>query len=145
LLSLDRPQEAARAFEAARGSASTTVDAAYGQALANLRSKRTDEAIGAASGAGLSPSRRDEIGLAALAQRAAANFDAGQYRETLRALNQRRLFAPEPRDLSILRAWSMYHNGYREDARTLFSMLDKQLSTSESRAGIAATNQQMRE
>ncbi len=141
LLSLKRAKEAALAFAAARQDSATRVDAAYGEALANLRNNRTDEAIAAAGSVGLTPVRRSEIGLAALAQAAATAFDEGRYKDTLQALNKRRMFEGEPRDLAILRAWSTYHTGHRDEANSMFTALDTQLSTSESRAGIAAASQ----
>ena len=141
LLELKRAKEAALAFAAARESSATRVDAAYGQALADLRNNRTDEAVAVAASVGLPSGRRNEIGLAALAQTAATAFDEGRYKDTLRALNKRRMFQAEPRDLTILRAWSTYHTGHSDEARSMFTALDAQLSTSESRSGIAATNQ----
>ena len=144
LMSLNRPQEAAAAFSAAQSGPATRVDGAYGEALAALRSNRTDEAVMAANSGGLTTARRNEIGLAALAQKASMTFDQGKYEDTLRALDQRRMFVAEPRDLAILRAWSTYHTGHSEEARTMFSNLDGQMSTTESRAGIAATNQPSR-
>lgn len=144
LMSLNRPQEAAAAFAAARSGADTRGDASYGQALAALRSKRTGVAVAAAGSVDLSAARRSEIGLAALAQTAAMAFDEGRYKDTLHALDQRRMYTPEPRDLAVLRAWSTYHTDHREQAQTLFKQLDTQLSTSETRAGVAATSESLR-
>jgi hypothetical protein len=141
LMGLDRPQEAALAFTQARGTAATAEDAAYGEALARLRNGQSSEAAMAANGAALAPQKRNEIGVAVLAQRAAAAFDAGQYRSTLEILNQRRLYVGEPRDLSVLRGWSLYHLGYREDAQKVFGTLDAQLSTKDTRTGLAVSSQ----
>lgn len=144
LMSLDRPREAAMAFAAAGRQAATAGDAAYGQALANLRTGRTTDAVVAAGAVPLASGRRQEIGLAALAQAATTSFDQGRYDETLSVLDKRRLFTPEPRDLTVLRGWSTYHLDDRERARTIFSTLDRQLSTSETRAGLAATETRTR-
>lgn len=144
LMSLDRPREAAMAFAAAGHQAATAEDAAYGQALANLRTGRVADAVAAAGAVPLASGRRQEIGLAALAQAATTSFDQGRYDETLSVLDKRRLFTPEPRDLTVLRGWSTYHLDDRERARTIFSMLDRQLSTSETRAGLAATEARTR-
>lgn len=141
LLALKRPTEAAMAFAAAREGSGTRIDSAYGQALAELRINRTREAVQAASAVGLTPKRRNEIGLVALAQTAAVAFDAGRYEATLAALDQRERFTAEPRDLGMLRAWSTYHLGDKETARTMFSTFDQQLSTSETRQGIGATGE----
>lgn len=140
LMARQRPQEAAMAFSAARGDAGTSVDAAYGEALAELRNQRSAAAVEAASLAPLSSARRNEIGLAALAQTATTSFDQGRYETTLQALDRRRAFAAEPRDLMILRAWSLYHTDHREEAQRLFGMLDQQLSTPDTRSGLGATS-----
>ena len=83
--------------------------------------------------------RRAEVGLSALAQGAGSAFAQGRYEATLSALDRRRAFVPEPRDLATLRAWSIYHLGDRERARAIFATLDRQMSTPETRSGMAAT------
>ena len=145
LMSLDRPQEAALAFAAARnGSDQQEGDAAYGEALAQLRNKRAEAAVAAAASAPLSGQRRSEIGLAALSQSATTAFDEGRYAATLDALDRRRVFAPEPRGLAILRAWSLFHTDRSEDAQRQFELLDRQLSTPESRSGLATVTHDRR-
>ncbi len=144
LMELDRPREAAIAFAAAGESSGTATDAAYGRALADLRARRTRGAVAAAGAGALTPAHRREVGLAALSQTAAASFDQGRYDDTLAALDQRQAFTPEPRDLAVLRAWSAYHTGNRESAHALFSELDQQLSTPETRSGLAATDRPVR-
>jgi cellulose synthase operon protein C len=139
LMALNRPQEAAIAFAQGRGAGGTAPDAAYGEALARLRSGQAAEAAMAASSAPLTAARRNEIGVAILAEQAASHFAAERYRSTLETLNQRRQYTPEPRDLSVLRAWSLYHLGYQEEARKIFALLDQQLSTKDTRAGLAVT------
>ncbi len=140
LMDQKRAEEAAVAFEAARrGDPRIAAEAAYGQALAHLRSGRTDDAARVASSGGLTPARRDEIGRIVLAQQAIANFDRQAWSATLDVLDRRRAHVSEPRDLMTMRAWSLYHLGRRADAFEIFTLLDRQLSTRESRAGLAAT------
>lgn len=139
-MQLDRPREAAAVFERAltSGDAKTREDAAYGKSLADLRSNLTNPAVEAANSADLSPKRRQEIGIAVLSQRAVGAYNAGGYVETLSALDQRRALAPESRDLTLMRAWSQYHLGNMEEAQRLFTVLDQQTSTKETRQGLGA-------
>lgn len=140
LMDMKRAEEAAVAFEAARrGDPATTAEAAYGQALAHLRSGRTADAARVAASGGLTPARREEIGRIVLAQQAIANFDREDWNATIDVLDRRRAHTPEPRDLMTMRAWSLYHLGRRTDAFEIFTLLDRQLSTSDSRAGLAVT------
>jgi cellulose synthase operon protein C len=141
LMALGRPQEAAIAFGQARGGSGTDGDAGYGEALARLRSGQSSEAAMAAMSAPLSADKRNEIGVGVLGQRAAAAFEGQRYRMTLEILNQRRLYAAESRDLSLLRGWSLYHLGYKEEARQVFALLDQQLSTKDTRTGLAVASE----
>ncbi|MER2607270.1 MAG: hypothetical protein ABTQ29_15665 [Siculibacillus sp.] len=141
LMDMKRAEEAAVAFQAARRASDqkAAAEAAYGQALAHLRSGRTEDAARVAASGGLVPGRREEIGRIVLAQQAIALFDRGDYRSAVDTLDRRRAHAEEPRDLMSMRAWALYHLGRRSEAFELFGLLDAQLSTRESRAGLAAT------
>lgn len=140
LMELDRGEEAVAAFERARhGDGRLTAEAAYGQSLAHLRSGRTDAAASIAGGSDLSPARREEIGRIALAQQAIARFDARDWRGALDTLDRRRRHVAEPRDLATMRGWALYHLGLRAEAREVFAVLDAQMSTRETRMGLAAT------
>jgi len=138
LLGLNRPQEATFAFAVARGSAATRTDSAYGEALALLRAGHSDPAERAAGSVTLTSQRRSEVAFLALSVRATTAFDQEGYEATLRALDQRRALTAEPRDLAMLRGWSLYHLGQSDKAREVFAMLDQQLSTPESRRGLSA-------
>jgi tetratricopeptide (TPR) repeat protein len=144
LTALNRPAEAAIAFASARGSGADRGDAAYGQALAELSSGHSEAAVAAASAVPLSAQRRNEIGIAALAQRAVSAFNSGRYEEAVRLLDRRRAYAPESRDLMMLRGWSFYHTGRVDEARAIFAVLDQQLSTRESQTGLAAVSPRSR-
>lgn len=108
LMDLNRPLEAAEAFEVAlRASASKLrEDAAYGQSLAYLRAGLTGKAAVAAARSPQSLARRNELQTAILADRAVAAFDAGRYNETLLFLEQRRQLATERTDLMVLRGYA---------------------------------------
>ena len=135
----DRPQEAALAFDRAMaGSGKTREDAAYGKSLAHLRTNLTNSAVEAANSAPMTRQHRNEIGVAVLSQRAQGSYDQGSYDDALAALDQRMAHAPESRDLSLMRGWSLYHLGRKDEAERLFQALDKQTSTKESRQGIGA-------
>jgi tetratricopeptide (TPR) repeat protein len=143
LLDLNRSHEAAVAFEAvARGaSGATKRDAGYGHALAMLRQGRTFDALAVARDTDLSEEQRGVIARSALADQANQAFNAGHYADALAALDRRLRFAAEPRDLSLLRAWSMLRLNATGEARALFITLDRQLSTRETQRGLAALPQ----
>ncbi|NBN79449.1 hypothetical protein GWI72_14325 [Microvirga tunisiensis] len=137
LMDLDRPEEAALAFNAAlSGDRKTSRDAAYGRSLAMLRVGRSFDAVEAAQSVDQPVERRQEVASAALAQAAASAFEAGNYAGTLAALDRRRLLVPEPRDLMLLRGWALIHTGQKTAAREVFTLLDRQLSSKETRAGL---------
>ncbi|MFN7167286.1 MAG: cellulose synthase, partial [Pannonibacter sp.] len=137
LMDLNRPEEAALAFNAAlSGDGKTSRDAAYGKSLAMLRVGRSFDAVEAAQSVNQPTERRQEVASAALAQAAASSFEAGNYAGTLAALDRRRLLVPEPRDLMLLRGWALIHTGQKTAAREVFTLLDRQLSSRETRAGL---------
>ncbi|MFB2549594.1 cellulose synthase [Ensifer soli] len=124
LMDIDRPLEAAKAFEVALGGAGKTrSDAAYGQSLAYLRAGLTGEAGVAATRARMDEGRRAELQAALLADRAISSFRAGRYRETILFLDQRTQFRPEPTNLMVLRAFALKNLGQRLDARRMFEAL----------------------
>ncbi|MCU0831376.1 MAG: hypothetical protein MUC58_07675 [Rhizobiaceae bacterium] len=138
LMGANRPTEAEQAFEAARKRSGSSV-AAYGETLANLRNGKTNEAHFNAANANLDPNKRRELDIEVLTQRARAAYGQKDYQSALYALDERRKRTSEPRDLMMLRAWSLYHLGYRNEAHALMKAIDRQLSTADSRRGVAAT------
>ncbi|MBL8574679.1 MAG: hypothetical protein JNM13_13455 [Hyphomicrobiaceae bacterium] len=141
LLELNRPQEAAFAFGRAQQTAASQrrqEDAAYGRSLAHLRSGKTIDAAYAAASSSLAPKRQAEIAQVVLAQHAIAYFDRHDYAQAVAMLDQRRRLAEEPRDLMTMRAWAYYHLGQHAAARELFAFLDQQMSTRETRSGLAS-------
>ncbi len=124
LMNLNRPLEAAQAFETAlAGNGRTRSDAAYGQSLAYLRAGLTNDAAVAATRASLDTGRTAELQASILADRAVSSFRANRFRETIVYLDQRKRFRSEPTDLMVLRAYSMKNLGYRGDALRLFEAL----------------------
>ncbi|MGQ3209900.1 cellulose synthase [Shinella sp.] len=124
LMEINRPLEAAQAFEAAlSGEGRTRSDAAYGQSLAYLRAGLTSDAAVAATRAKLDRSRGAELQLAILSDRAVSSFRAGRYREALVYLDQRAHLRAEPTDLMVMRGYAYKNLGMRDDALRLFEAL----------------------
>jgi tetratricopeptide (TPR) repeat protein len=122
LMDINRPMEAAAAFEAALKSPNrkTREDAAYGQSLAYLRAGLSNNAAVAATKAPQSRQRAAELQVSILADRALAAFDAKRYRETLIFLDQRAQLQQERVDLMILRGYCYLNLKMFEDATRVF-------------------------
>lgn len=122
LMDMNRPMEAADAFEVALKSSSHNVreDAAYGQSLAYLRLGLTKQAAVAAAKSPQRPERSSELQVAILANRALAAFDSKRYREVIVYLDQRTMLQPEPMDLMVLRGYALLKLGMLQDARRIF-------------------------
>ena len=125
LMDLNRPLEAAKAFEAALQTrdARTREDAAYGQSLAYLRLGLTNQAAVAAANAPQRAARTTELQTAILANRAISAFDSKQYRQALVFLDQRKMIAAEPADLMILRGYALANLGRTGEAKRLFEVV----------------------
>lgn len=121
LMEINRPLEAAAAFEVALGgTGQTRSDAAYGQSLAYLRAGLADQAAVASSKAPLSRDRAVEVRVALLETQALAAFEHQRYPETVMALEERARIAPERINLMILRGYA-YLKLYRfGDAEQVF-------------------------
>jgi len=125
LLDLNRPVEAAKAFEQAirDGSGRVRSDAAWGQSLAYLKAGLTDEASVAASKAPQSREREVELEASILSTRASNFFDQKRYTETLLVLDQRARLAPERLDLMVLRGYAYVELRRLDEARRVFETL----------------------
>lgn len=143
LMEIDRPLEAARAFDVAlRADGATARDAAYGQSLAYLRAGLVDEAAVAATAAPMNSERSAELQASILAERALGAFERRRYAEALMALDQRAQIAAERNDLMVLRGYA-YLNLYRtEDARRVFQSVAG-TGSREGLRGLAAVDDQM--
>jgi len=136
LVGLERPAEAAAAFEGGMGGSPTLrEEAAYGRSIAALRAGRPD--LADRTGA-IAPQRRREIDGALLGEEAAAAYRAGQWGRTIALLDQRAALTPESRDLSMLRGWTLYQLGRIDAAEAIFTALDRSLSTPDSQQAMAA-------
>lgn len=140
LMELNRPAEAATAFEQAEAQSfggKTAQDAAYGKSLAYLRLGATQNAAVAATGTPQTSERRANLSAQILAQRAVSAYNAGRCSEVFLALDERARLVPENRDLMLLRGWCYYKAGDVSAAKQIFEALDMSMSTAESRSGTA--------
>ena len=139
LLGAERPAEAAEAFRAAgsRASAQAASDSALGETLSDLRQGNTAAAVDSAARAPLGADRRRDLGLQILSRQALDAYRGGRWAEALDLLRRRSAFAAEPRDLTLLRGWSLYHQGDYQAARRAFAEADGQLSDHDSRNALA--------
>jgi cellulose synthase operon protein C len=138
LMGANRPTEAEQAFEKSRKMGGGSA-AGYGQSLASLRNGKTNDAMNAAMNTNMSAEKRRELDIEMLTQRARAAFAAKDYQSTLYALDERKKRTSEPRDIMMMRAWSLYHIGFKSEANALMIAIDRQLSTADSRRGVSAT------
>ncbi|CAM5541389.1 hypothetical protein MAUB1S_09042 [Mycolicibacterium aubagnense] len=121
LMEINRPLEAAAAFDVALGgSGQTRSDAAYGQSLAYLRAGLADQAAVASSKAPLSRERAVEVRVALLETQALAAFEHQRYPETIMALEERARIAPERINLMILRGYAYLKLHRFGDAEQVF-------------------------
>lgn len=122
LMDLNRPLEAAEAFEVALQAPASQMreDAAYGQSLAYLRAGLTNKAAVAATRSKQSRGRVEELQSAILADRAIAAFDAKRYRETLIFLDQLGQISTQRTDLMVLRGYAYLNLKRYAEARRIF-------------------------
>jgi cellulose synthase operon protein C len=141
---LHRELEATMAFRSALAGAGSNRklqgDAIFGLALGATQGSTYTEILRLVDTYKLAEPRRTEVLLTALAALANTAFDAQDYHEALRALDRRRELGPETRNLSVTRAWSLYHLGEYRRASALFKQLDQTYSTADTREGFAVTN-----
>ncbi|PZM14682.1 tetratricopeptide repeat protein [Rhizobium tubonense] len=122
LMGLNRPTEAAAAFEVGLRSATQKgrEDAAYGQSLAYLRLGLTSNAAVAATKAPLSQQRALELQTSILTNRASNAFDTKRYREAILYLDQLSQLQPERIDLMVLRGYAYLNLKRFSDAIRIF-------------------------
>ncbi len=120
-----RANAARAAFETAMtGSGQVRADAIYGNALALLRARLTDEAESLVTSMPLSAARDRELRAEIYFQRARSAFDRKQYQRVLDALDARATLVTETRDLTQLRGWAYSHLGQSERATAVFNQLN---------------------
>jgi len=141
---LERPMEAITAFRTAlsgRLDSTQRRDAAYGIALAYLKMKMPEEAARISAGTDFTRTQRVDIERQILDQRGVLAYQNRQYKRAIQyfdALEQ--VAGGIRRDLDILRAYAYLNSGDRIRARKEFLRLNKEMSTRDSRAGLAASN-----
>lgn len=125
LMELNRPIEAAAAFEVGLRSASRAAreDAAYGQSLAYLRAGLVDQAAISATRAKQNTKRAVELQTSILSGRALNAFNAGRPREALIFLDQLAQLQTERSDLLVLRAYAYRQLGRSAEAKRIFEAL----------------------
>lgn len=145
LMELNRPMEAAPAFEVGLQTTNPTTrqDAAYGLTLAYLRQNLVDKAAVAATMAPQPRARRIELESSILSQRATSNFDAGRPVETIMTLDQRARIVPEQLDLMVLRGYSYMELRRYRDAERVFKAVAA-TGNREGIRGLAAVREAMR-
>ncbi|WP_108658754.1 hypothetical protein [Acuticoccus kandeliae] len=140
LLQLQRPVEAAQAFQLAkvksRLGTSQFGDAVYGSALAAIANNATDEAAIAATGAPLSRPRRTELQIGILTQRAIAANRDGRYVEALYFLDQRSRIAPLQKDLMLLQGYAYQNAGDFKSAAKIFKAINDAGPTADSQRAV---------
>ena len=118
-------------------------DAVYGAGLALLGARLTDEAEALISAWPLSPARDSELKAEIYFQRARSAFDNEQFDRVLQALDARARLVAEPRDLTQMRAWALYHLGQSERAKTVFRELNMVIRDAGSRAAMDLIDSKM--
>ena len=143
-MDMERPMEAARAFETALGSSSAKnrEEAAYGQSLAYLRMGLTSKAAVAAAEEPLSSERQLNLQVQILTKRAIAAYQGGHYQDALLILNQRSQLAPEETGLMVIRGYAYYNLGRYFDAQKVFEAL-AEMGNRKGMEGIALVRGQL--
>ncbi|MGP3697417.1 hypothetical protein [Rhodobacter sp. NSM] len=140
---LDRPLEALSAFEPAasgRLGAEVARDARFGKSLAFLALEMTEEAARLAAATDLTEQQRREVEAIILDQRAVRAYRLKEYRRAIAFLDAYEdLTGGLRRDLAIMRGYAWLNLGKRSEAKRIFTELNDQLATPETRAALNAS------
>ncbi len=145
LMEINRPLEAAEAFEVALSGAAAKAreDAAYGQSLAYLRAGLSGKAAVSATKSPMSQDRSVELQRAILADKAIAAFDSDRPREAILVLDQMKQFGPERSDLMVLKGYSYLKLKRYGDAKKIFEALAA-TGNKDGLSGLATVNEATR-
>ena len=146
LMELDRPNEAATAFDlalTASPASETAQQAAYGRSLAYLRLGLTDQAAVSSSRTPLSLTRKHELGAEILIQRALAASRDGRWTEVILAMASLAEMRPLTHDLLMLRGYAHYNLGQFEEARQIFDAVKASGVQIEALAAIEVLNERL--
>lgn len=139
----DRTMEAIAAFReaAARGTSDIMRrDAQYGMLLSMLRLSMTEDAARISANAPLTREQRVEVESQILDQRGVRAYNSRDYARAIGFFDAHaELTGVMRRDLQMLKGYALLNLGHREAARAIFTRLDRQLSTQETRAAINAS------
>ncbi|MGO4854145.1 tetratricopeptide repeat protein [Phaeovulum sp. W22_SRMD_FR3] len=139
---LERPMEALAAFQQAQArlSGASRRDARFGMALSYLKMNMTEEAAQLAATTDFTPKQRLDSESIILDQRGVLAFKKRQYRKAIGYFDALESISGHlRRDLAMLRGYSYLNSGDRARARAQFELLNDQLATDESRAGLEAS------
>lgn len=148
LLALDRPTEALLAFDtvlaALGGEGATEVEAAetarearLGRAYAQLGLGQATAVAAQLARGELSGEADPELRALVLAQFARDAANNGEYATALAVLAERRALATPSRDLRALEGWTYYHLNDNAAAERIFSRLNAEFSTEETRHALS--------
>jgi tetratricopeptide (TPR) repeat protein len=146
LMELDRPNEAASAFDlalTASPASETAQQAAYGRSLAYLRLGLTDQAAVSSSRTPLNLTRKHELGAEILIQRALAASRDGRWTEVILAMASLAEMRPLTHDLLMLRGYAHYNLGQFEEARQIFDAVKASGVQIEALAAIEVLNERL--
>lgn len=139
----ERTMEAIAAFReaAARGTDQTMRrDAQYGMLLSMLRMNMTEEVARISASAPMTREQRVEIESQILDQRGVRAYERREYARAISFFDAHaELTGVMRRDLQLLKGYALLNLGQQVAAREIFTRLDRQLSTRETRAAVNAT------
>src|SRR5690625_2897998 len=116
-------------------------DAAHGYLLALLDRGMIEEVFEEMQRLSLPEEQSDDILAQALAAKALAAYDNGDYLYALRLIEASARVAPLTYDTSLLKGWAYYNMGNYEKARSTFETLDQQYSTQDTRSALELIRQ----
>jgi tetratricopeptide (TPR) repeat protein len=147
LLKLNRPAEAARAFDAALKQAGSdkakAADAAQGLALANNAQGLSREARAVVEAHAVAPEKSARLDAAIMVQDALAAFNRGSFNEALRLIGQVKRLTPEDQSLAMIEAWSLYKTNRYAEAQTAFKRLAEVYGNAEASDGLRLATAQV--
>lgn len=87
------------------------------------------------------PEEQSDLLAQALAAKAVAAYENGDYRHALRLIEVHARLSPIPYDLAIVQGWAYFNSAQFERARETFQRLDRQFSTHDTRAALQLLRQ----
>lgn len=144
LLEAERTAEAMELFRSLMEQSSGQAryaQAAHGYLLSLLQRGLVEEAFHEMRGLPLPAEQKNELLAQALAAKALAAYENGDYLHALRLIEVHARLMPLPYDLGIVRGWAYYNSNQYQRARETFDRLDRQYSTHDSRSALQLLRQ----